>query len=203
MMERRELMSEELDTVENENEESLEDLLDRINNGDKNAGSFTISSEIGKDDYRAFLYYSVLGKNKLFTAAMVVLPAALTFYFNINDGKLMLVPAIVITCILWLLIFGAIIFRTERSLKKIGKNSPDELRLTKTEYKFVRDAILHTKNGKTTRVPYSNFTALGKTKKRFFLYFQGGKGMIIRCEDIVKVKTVSEFERYLTEKIYR
>lgn len=189
-------------TTENK-EESLDELLNRVNNNDNkpSTNDFTVVCDIGKDDYRAFLYYSVLGKNRIVTAVFFVLPILASLCFTFSDGKLNILNFILITLVLYVISIGAVIFRTERSMKKMQKNTPEALRLTKTIYNFRSDAILHTKSGSTIRVPYKNFTKYGKTNKRFFLYFAGKKAMVVRTDDIIKVKSLDDFENYIKSKI--
>lgn len=194
--------NEELNLHE-EKEESLDELLERINNADNNTNNFTVQSDIGKDDYRAFLYYSVLGKSRGVQVGLVLVPAIIAFFFAFKNGSLNILNFVIFTLVLWALVFGVIIYRTESSLKKIGKNNPETLRITKTSYNFRGDSILHTKNGETISVPYKNMNKVGFTKERCFLYFEGRKGMIIRNEDIEKVMNLKEFDSYITGKVFR
>ncbi len=196
----------DMDNKENQ-EETLEEMLDRINKSDKSDASshkvFTVRSTIGKDDYRAFLYHSVFGKKKWILPTYILLPVVISAAFSIADGAFNLVKFLIMSLVLYVLMFGIIIFRTERSLKKIGKASPETLRLTDTSFTFLSDSISHTKNGETINIPYKNLLLLSPAKTRTVLYFTGRKAMIMRNEDIEKVMPLNDFNEFIKSKIIK
>ena len=154
-------MSEELYKkvkLDESGEESLDDLLERINAGsyeDPDFKPFTIECDIGKDDYRAFFYYSVIFKNPIMSVILAVLPVVAAALIAYNDNVFNAV-------LFYLLVVGLVVFRAENSMKKIQRSSPETLRLTKTVYSFKTNAIFYTKNGATIKVPYKNFLKIGK-----------------------------------------
>lgn len=185
-------------------EESLDDLLERINSGsyeDPDFKPFTIECDIGKDDYRAFFYYSVIFKTPVMSAILAAAPIVASAVMAYNNGAFNWVGFVLQAILFYLLVIGLVVFRAERSMKKIHKTSPETLRLTKTIYSFKTNAIFYTKNGATIKVPYKNFLKIGKTKTRYFLYFSGQKAMVIRTENVVDVMPVEEFDKFIRSKV--
>lgn len=185
-------------------EESLDDLLERINSGsyeDPDFKPFTIECDIGKDDYRAFFYYSVIFKTPVMSAILAAAPIVASAVMAYNNGAFNWIGFVLQAILFYLLVIGLVVFRAERSMKKIHKTSPETLRLTKTIYSFKTNAIFYTKNGATIKVPYKNFLKIGKTKTRYFLYFSGQKAMVIRTENVVDVMPVEEFDKFIRSKV--
>ncbi len=191
-------------THEEGSEESLDDLLERINSGsfeDPDFRPFTLVCDIGKDDYRAFFYYSVIFKTPVVSALLAVAPIVASVVMAYNGGNFNWLQFAVQAIFFYFLVVGLVVFRAEHSMKKIRKNSPETLRLTKTTYSFKTNAIFYTKNGATIKVPYKNFLKVGKTKERYFLYFAGQKAMVIRTENIAEVMPVEEFDKFIKSKV--
>ena len=200
-------MSEELYKkveLDESGEESLDDLLERINAGsyeDPDFKPFTIECDIGKDDYRAFFYYSVIFKNPIMSVILAVLPVVAAAVIAYNDNVFNAAKFGFFAVLFYLLVVGLVVFRAENSMKKIQRSSPETLRLTKTVYSFKTNAIFYTKNGATIKVPYKNFLKIGKTKMRYFLYFAGQKAMVIRTENVQEVMPVEEFDKFIKSKV--
>lgn len=186
-------------------EESLDEMLERINTGrsESAADNFTITSDIGMDDQRAFFYYSILLKNKLVTAVYIIAPILAAVYLTFRNQREGISSFFIYLILLYAIVFGIAIFRAERVLKKIKKETPEALRLTKTTYLFKYDTIVYNKNQKTTRVPYKNLLKYGKTHSRFFMYFAGSRAMVIRTDDIKKVMPLKDFEAYIKSKMFK
>lgn len=191
-------------THEEGSEESLDDLLERINSGsyeDPDFKPFTLECDIGKDDYKAFFYYSVLGKTPILTAILSVAPIIASAIISYQDGRFYTGQFILLAVLFYILVAGLAVFRAENAMKKVKKNSPETLRLTKTTYSFKTNAIFYTKNGATIKVPYKNFLKVGKTKERYFLYFAGQKAMVIRTENIAEVMPIEGFDKFIKSKV--
>ena len=188
-------------------EESLEEMLARINKSDKTDESthkaFTVNSTIGKDDYRTFLYHSVFGKKKWTLPTYILLPLVISASFSIVDGAFNILKFLIMSLVLYVMMFGILVFRTERSLKKIEKSSPETLRLTDTSFTFLSSSISHSKNGETIKIPYKNITVFSPAKTRTVIYFTGKKAMIIRNEDIAKVMPLNEFNDFIKSKMIK
>ena len=140
-------MSEELYKkvkLDESGEESLDDLLERINAGsyeDPDFKPFTIECDIGKDDYRAFFYYSVIFKNPIMSVILAVLPVVAAAVIAYNDNVFNAAKFGFFVVLFYLLVVGLVVFRAENSMKKIQRSSPETLRLTKTVYSFKTNAI--------------------------------------------------------------
>ena len=47
---------------------------------------FRVTSQIGEDDYKAFIYYSTLGRFKWLIPAFIIVPLVFAFLFAFNAG---------------------------------------------------------------------------------------------------------------------
>ena len=174
-------------------EESLDELLKRINNREmisEKAGEFTVATDIGKKDYRDFFYYNTVLKSNIFLALYIAIPFVLSYLFTGLGGTFDVVSFIIYALVFILLEAGLIIFMTEMKLKKIEKDMPDTLKVTRTVYKFVSDGIVHTKNGETTKARYSDIVLFRTTKQKVILYFSNKKAMVMHIDDIEKVRLI-------------
>lgn len=203
MMEEKELEQQD-STEENQKEETLEELLNRINNRDTGAmehKDFTIISDINKEDYRYFFYHSALLKNKWILALYLLLPPGLAFVFAFQETGFSLGVFLFMTCILYIFMAGLQVIKTESKLAKIKKESPMTLHTTRTRFTFAWNYIVHTKNEETIKVKYSTLKQVCNTPKRTILYFHSNKAMIIHNKDIEDVIPLKEFTAFLNSKI--
>ncbi|MEG1427048.1 MAG: YcxB family protein [Oscillospiraceae bacterium] len=187
-------------------EEDLDALLQRINENREEEGvsqqHFKIKSDIGKDDYRAFLYYSVLLKSRWFLPACIIIPIASAISFAWQGGRINVTLGLIILIVFYILIAGVIIFRTERSLSKNNKKNPDLMMLTPTTFTFLSNVIINEKKGAQVRVPYKSLSKVRETQKRVILYFVEKKAMIIRKEDIVRdASSLQDFLSFIRSKL--
>ena len=186
-------------------EESLDELLKRINNRElisEKAGEFTIATDIGKKDYRDFFYYNALLKSNFILAVYIVLPFALSYLFTGLGGSFNVVSFIIFALVFLVLEAGLIIFMTELKISKIEKALPDTMKVTRTVYKFVTDGIVHTKNGETTKARYSDIVLFRTTKQKVILYFSNKKAMVLHIDDIEKVMSLEKFKEFIDQKAF-
>lgn len=188
-------------------EEDLEGLLQRINEDRAGDGTeeqfFKIKSDIGKDDYRAFVYHSVLRKTNWVLPVYIILPPAIALVFGFANGQINLSVAVFTTVFLYLAIAGVIVFRSERSLSKRNKDNPDLMKLTPTTFTFMTNAVINSKKTGQVRVPYSTMIKVCETKMRFILYFDNKKAMILRSEDVRRDADIDAFRTFIHSKTYK
>ena len=192
------------ENTEENKEETLDELLARINNRDSGAQDhkdFTVESDINKADYRYFFYHSALLKNKGILALYLALPAGLALVFACIEGEFVLNAFIFMAVILYLFMALIQVFRTERKLAQIKKNSPLTLHTTTTRFTFDWNYILHTKNDETLKIKYDTLAQVCKTKKRVILYFRSNKAMVIHNSDVEQVMPLDDFVKFLNSKI--
>lgn len=189
---------------EEKKEESLDELLNRINNRDTGAlehKDFTVVSDIDKADYRYFFNYSALFQNKGILFLYLALPLGLSLTFALTNGGFQLGTFLIMALVLYVFLAGLLVLRTERKLAKIKKNSPLTLHTTRTTFTFAWDCIVHTKNEETIRIKYKTLKQVCKTKSRIILYFHSNKAMILHTADVEKVMPPQEFVAFLNSKI--
>ena len=63
-------------------------------------------------------------------------------------------------------------------------------------------SIVHLKNEKYSKIGYHHLVGLGESKKHFILYFDSGKSMIFRKEDM-KEETFTEFKTFIETKVHK
>lgn len=203
-MNEEELVQTEAEEQPEKREESLEELLDRVNRqntGEAEHRNFTVVSDINKADYRYFFYFSAILKSKLVLILYLLLPIGLAFAFALNKNGFAVGVFIVMSVVFYLTLALLQIIRTESKLAKIKKNSPTTLHTTRTKYTFAWDGIIHTKNEETTRVKYGSLSQVCRTKSRIILYFKNNKAMILHPADVEKVIPLDEFVAFVNSKI--
>lgn len=201
-------MSEELerDLAEpEEEEEDLDSLLRRINDERDGVAMsevlFKIKSDIGRDDFRAFLYHSILLKHVWTLPLYIIMPPLVSFGVSAAGGYVDVQMNLLFTVIMYVLIAGIIVFRAERSMKRRDKENPNMMKLTPTTFTFYDNVILNAKKTGNVRVPYTMMTNACESKKRFFLYFDNRKAMVIRKEDVARDADLGAFRKFIKSKV--
>lgn len=210
------------ESLETEQEESLEAMLARINRERDGIPAeltpveepvteqlearvdtkvmFKTKSDIGRDDYRAFIYHSVFFKARWLLPAYIIIPPIIGLVFSLIGGRIDPLTFLISTMVSYVLILGMTVFRTERSLKKMKEESPNQMKLTPTTFTFFEGAILNSKKTGEVRVPYRQLVRVCETSKRFILYFDNKKAMLIRKEDIMRDADIEAFRTFINSK---
>lgn len=161
---------------------------------------FRVTSPIGEDDHRAFIYYSNLLRHKWTLPMYILLPIVLAVMFAFDGGQFYSGNLFVALIVMYAILAGLTVFRCHRWISKIRKKNPQSLHITDTTIVFLTYSILHIKNEKHSRVEYYHLIGLGETKKHFILYFDSGKSMIFRKEDM-PAETFAEFRAFIETKV--
>lgn len=93
---------------------------------------FRVTSQIGEDDYKAFIYYSTLGRFKWLIPAFVIVPLVFSFLFAFNAGHFYVGNFILSLLIMYVAITLIVVIRCTRWLSKIRNNNPAVMHLTET-----------------------------------------------------------------------
>ncbi len=163
---------------------------------------YRVMSQIGEDDYRAFIFYSTLFRRKWTLPAYIIAPIILSVLFAFDGGRFysgnLVLSLIVLYAALTLMVF----IRCRRWVSKIKKKTPQALHLTDTTIIFLTRSIVHLKNEKHSKVDYYHLVGLGESKKHFFLYFDSGKSMVFRKEDM-PTETFEAFKPFIESKVHK
>ena len=163
---------------------------------------FRVTSAIGEDDHKAFIYYSSLLRHKWTLPAYIIAPIILAVMFAFDGGEFYSGNLFVALIVLYAAIAGLTVWRCRRWINKIRKNNPRSLHITDTTIIFLTYSIVHLKNEKRSKVEYYHLTGLGETKKHFILYFDSGKSMIFRKEDM-PAETFTQFRKFIETKVHK
>lgn len=179
-------------TLENEEEDKKEPEVEH----------FRVTTQIGEDDHKAFILYSTLMRRKWFLPACIIVPIILAVMFAFDNGEFYSGNLIVALLVLYAALALIIVFRCRRWLSKVRKNNPQSLHLTDTTIIFLTNSIIHLKNEKRSKVEYYHLVELGETKKRFYMYFDSGKTMVFRKEDMPQ-DVFEEFKTFIKTKVHK
>ncbi len=179
-------------TLENEEEDKQEPEVEH----------FRVTTQIGEDDHKAFILYSTLMRRKWFLPACIIVPIILAVMFAFDNGEFYSGNLIVALLVLYAALALIIVFRCRRWLSKVRKNNPQSLHLTDTTIIFLTNSIIHLKNEKRSKVEYYHLVELGETKKRFYMYFDSGKTMVFRKEDMPQ-DVFEEFKAFIKTKVHK
>ncbi|MFI3325404.1 MAG: YcxB family protein [Clostridia bacterium] len=189
-----------------ESEESLEQLLNRINGVPKETPrgelKYQFESDIGKEDHRAFLYYTIYKRRPTFALVLLLLPIVCALVIMIQSAGTAWYTALVLLIITYIILFAFMIFRVEFKLHRMQKDVPEVLKVTKTKLSFFEGKISNLKNGTHISVSYDRLLKVAVAKKMIILYFDNDKAMIIRNEDIDPSQK-QEFIDFIKSKIIR
>ena len=163
---------------------------------------FRVMSQIGEDDHKAVFYHSSLLRHKWTLPAYIIVPAVLAVMFAFDGGVFYSGNLFVALIVLYAAVAGLTVFRCWRWLSKIRRNTPRALHITDTTMIFLTYSIVHLKNEKRTKVEYYHLVDIGETKKRFFMYFDSGKSMVFRKEDM-PAETLDAFRAFIETKVHK
>lgn len=163
---------------------------------------YRVMSQIGEDDYRAFIFYSTLFRKKWTLPAYIIAPIVLSVLFAFDGGQFYSGNLILSLVVLYVALTLMVLIRCRSWVSKIKKKTPQVLHLTDTTIIFLTRSIVHLKNEKHAKVEYYHLVDLGETKKHFFLYFDSGKSMVFRKEDM-PVKTFEAFKPFIQSKVHK
>ena len=157
---------------------------------------------VGEEDYRAFILYSTLFRRKWTIPAYIIAPIILSVLFAFDGGQFysgnLCLSLIVLYAALALIVF----MRCRRWVLKIKKKTPQVLHLMDTTIIFMTRSIIHLKNEKHSKIGYHHLVGLGESKMHFILYFDSGKSMIFRKEDM-KEEVFAEFKTFIESKVHK
>ena len=156
---------------------------------------FRVTSQIGEDDHRAFIYYSTLLRYKW------VLPA-FALFFSFVDGRFYSGNFLLAMVVLYVAITLIVVIRCQRWLSKIKKNNPKTLYLTETTLAFLTYSVVNMKNGNHIKVGYEHMIGVSESRKRFILYFDNGKSMVFRKEDM-PLEVQEKFRPFIQSKVHK
>lgn len=163
---------------------------------------FRVTSQIGEDDYRAFIYFSTLLRYKWTIPVFAVAPIIFSIFFAFVDGKFYSGNLILALVVLYLAIALIIIIRCQRWLSKIKKKNPKVMYLTETTLAFLTYSVVNMKNGNHIKVDYKHMIGAGEGKKRFYMYFDNGKSMLFRKEDM-PAEQIDAFRTFIFSKVHK
>lgn len=163
---------------------------------------FRVTSQIGEDDHKAFIWYSTLLRYRWTLPVYILVPIVTSLLFSFGDGQFYIGNFLASLLIVFLILSAIITFRCTRWVSKIKKNSPQTLHLTEATMVFMTDSVLHFKNGNRVKMGYKHMTGVGESSKRFIMYFDNGKSMLFRKEDMPTDK-LDEFRTFIQSKVHR
>lgn len=163
---------------------------------------YRVMSQIGEDDYRAFILYATLFRKKWTIPAYIIAPIILSVLFAFDGGQFYSGNLILSLVVLYVALILMVLIRCRSWVAKIKKKTPQALHLTDTTIIFLTRSIVHLKNEKHSKVDYYHLVGLGESKKHFFLYFDSGKSMVFRKEDM-PAETFEAFKPFIESKVHK
>ena len=73
--------------------------------------------------------------------------------------------------------------------------------LTDTTLIFMTESVVNIREGSRIRVPYTRMTDVHESRKRFIMYFDNGKSMLFRKEDMPD-DTLAKFRPFIRSKAH-
>lgn len=163
---------------------------------------FRVTSSIGADDYKAFIYFSTLKRYKWVLPVFILVPVVFSAFFAFAEGQFYPLNFLFSLVLMLVVIFGLIAFRCQRWLSKIKKNSPKVLHLTETTLVFLTNSVVNMKNGNRVKVEYTHMIQACESRKRFIMYFDNGKSMLFRKEDM-PIEQQDKFRTFILSKVHK
>lgn len=163
---------------------------------------FRVTSQIGEDDYKAFIRYSTLFRFKWLLPVFIIVPLVFSLIFAFRDGKFYSGNLILSLVVLYLAITLIIVIRCVRWISKIKKNNPNVMHLTETTLVFLTNSIVNMKNGNRIKVGYKHMIDVGESRTHFIMYFDNGKSMVFRKEDM-PVEEQNAFRPFIQSKVHK
>ncbi len=163
---------------------------------------FRVTSQIGEDDYKAFIWYSTLLRRKWVIPLFVLVPLATSFFLSFDgQGNFFSGNFILSLVIVFVAMTAIVVFRCVRWISKIRKNTPQRLLLTDTTIIFMTESAVNIREGNRAKVGYEHMMEVHETKKRFIMYFDNGKSMVFRKEDMPE-DVQNEFRPFIRSKAH-
>ncbi len=164
---------------------------------------FRVTSQIGEDDYRSFIWYSTLLRRHWVLPMFILIPIVSAFLFSYQreEGMFYTGNFVIALPLVVLILAGILVFRCTRWMSRIRKNSPERLLLTDTTIVFMTESAVNIREGARNQVGYKHMTEVHETKKRFILYFDNGKSMLFRKEDMPE-DVLAEFRPFIKSKVH-
>lgn len=163
---------------------------------------FRVTSQIGEDDYKAFIYFSTLQRYKWVLPVFILAPIVFSFFFAFVEGKFYSGNLIISLVVLYAAITLIVLIRCRRWLSKIRKNNPNTMHLTETTLVFLTYGVVNMKNGNRIKVDYKHMIDACESKKRFIMYFDNGKSMLFRKEDM-PLEEQEKFRVFIQSKVHK
>lgn len=163
---------------------------------------FRVTSQIGEDDHKAFIYYSTLLRYKWVVPVFAIVPLVFSLFFSFSEGKFYSGNFVLALVVLYVAITLIVVIRCQRWLSRIRKNNPKTLYLTDTTLAFLTYHVVNMKNGNHIKVSYDHLIDVCESRKRFILYFDNGKSMVFRKEDM-PVDVQEKFRPFIQSKVHK
>ena len=163
---------------------------------------FRVMSQIGEDDHKAFIWFSTLLRHKWVIPSFIIVPIIFSVLFAFNEGEFYSGNLILSLVVMYLALTLIVVIRCNRWISKIRKNSPKSLYLTDTTLIFLTRSVVHLKNENRSKVSYAHMIGTGESKKHFYMYFDSGKSMVFRKEDM-PADVLAEFRPFIQSKVHK
>ena len=95
-----------------------------------------------------------------------------------------------------------VVIRCTRWLSKIRNNNPAVMHLTETTLIFMTNSVINMKNGNRIKVDYKHMIDVGESRQHYIMYFDNGKSMVFRKEDMEK-ETLERFRPFIESKVHK
>ena len=129
-------------------------------------------------------------------------PILLALFFSFVDGRFYSGNFLLAMVVLYVAITLIVVIRCQRWLSKIKKNNPKTLYLTETTLAFLTYSVVNMKNGNHIKVGYEHMIGVSESRKRFILYFDNGKSMVFRKEDM-PLEVQEKFRPFIQSKVHK
>lgn len=163
---------------------------------------FRVTSQIGEEDYKAFIRYSSLFRVKWLLPVFIIAPLVFSLFFAFHEGKFYAGNLILSLVVLYVAITLIVVVRCVRWISKIKKNNPNVMHLTETTLVFLTYSVVNMKNGNRIKVDYKHIIDLGESRTHFIMYFDNGKSMIFRKEDM-PAEQLEAFRTFIQSKVHK
>ncbi len=202
----RDIDENDFEEDESDDGEDLENLLTNINEVRDNHAPgkqlYQIKSDVTIEEHRAFFMHSSFFMRKWLLPMYICLPLAGTaFTSTVMSDTFNLTTTLISAVVMYAVLFALVYFRAKKKLKTMRIETPGLVETTPTTFTFCENRLLIIKKGKILKIPYNMLVNVCATKQRLFLYFDNGKGIVIKNEDVEKCVNSEEFIKYIKSRI--
>ena len=134
--------------------------------------------------------------------AFIIVPLVFSFLFAFNAGHFYVGNFILSLLIMYVAITLIIVIRCTRWLSKIRNNNPAVMHLTETTLIFMTNSVINMKNGNRIKIDYKHMIDVGESRQHYIMYFDNGKSMVFRKEDMEK-ETLERFRPFIESKVHK